>query len=807
MKHAGRTLAVFLLTLALGLMPGMNLAALGESASGSKSDIDTPLTLEAKTDGTIVVKHPMVGMQYSKNGARTVVQSTDDITIDVTEGDSVQFFGKGTEITRYGDSDSAINNRTKITGGTAQCYIYGNIMSLVDENGFSTARALTGYSAFAYLFEKNGNLYNHGTRKLVLPATTLTEYCYCKMFSGCSALTAAPDLPAATLTKHCYLYMFADCTSLKAAPRLDARTLAANCCESMFSGCSALTAAPDLPADSLAAYCYKSMFYRCSALAAAPRLDARTLAANCYVSMFQLCSSLTAAPVLPAPKLVDGCYLDMFKDCTKLNAVTCLATDIAANNATLDWLSSVSATGTFVKPPMQSWPTGASGIPSGWTVNDYVAVTGVTLSKSSLSLSVGDSATLKASVQPSDATEQGIVWSSGNTAVATVSNSGVVKAVAEGTATITAASVADSNKKATCTVTVTASGTVLATSIKLNKTQITVKVGQTAKLTRTILPENVTITKGSYKVSDKTVFTVQKSTINGNKCVYTIKGVGVGTAKLTVYTEDGSGLSASCSVKVVKDDIPVSSVSLSSSTLTLDVGGECYMPATVLPENATDRSVIWSSSNTSVATVNDSIVYAIAPGTAVIKATAASDSSKYATCKVTVKAAVPEKKLTKTGSNGTVSLEKGEQLQLIPTFATKKGWTIKSYASSNKKIATVSASGLVTAKKAGTATITVKTKNGKKATLKIKVVDPTAPTKVKLNKTGTVKLKKGKTLQLTATVYPDTAVTTLTWKSSNKKVATVSKDGVVKGLKKGTATITVKTKNGKTATVKIKVVS
>ena len=216
---------------------------------------------------------------------------------------------------------------------------------------------------------------------------------------------------------------------------------------------------------------------------------------------------------------------------------------------------------------------------------------------------------------------------------------------------------------------------------------------------------------------------------------------------------------------------------------------------------------LWSSSNTSVATVEDSIVYAIAPGTAVIKATAASDSSKYATCKVTVKAVVSEKKLTKTGSNGTVSLEKGEQLQLIPTFATKKGWTVKSYASSNKKIATVNASGLVTANKAGTATITVKTKNGKKATIKIKVVDPTVPTKVELNKAGTVKLKKGKTLRLTATVYSDTAVTTLTWKSSNKKVATVNKNGVVKGVKKGTATITVKTKNGKTATVKIKVVS
>ena len=461
MKHTGRTLAAFLLTLALalGLKTGMNLAALGEAASGSESDIDTPLTLEAKTDGTIVVKHPMVGMQYSINGARTVVQSTDDITIDVTEGDSVQFFGKGTDITRYGDSDSAFNNRTKITGGTAQCYIYGNIMSLVDENGFSTARALTGYSAFAYLFENNGKLYNHDTRKLVLPATTLTEYCYCKMFSGCSALTAAPDLPAATLTKYCYFCMFADCTLLKAASRLDAGTLAANCCESMFSGCSSLTAAPDLPADSLAAHCYKSMFYRCSSLAAAPRLAARTLAANCYDSMFYLCSSLTAAPVLPAPQLAAACYRDMFKNCTKLNAVTCLATDITANNGTLDWLSNVSATGTFVKPPaMQSWGTDASGIPSGWKIENYNFVTGVTLKRGeaevkNLDLTTGSNATLTAVVAPGDATDREVSWRSSDDSIATVEN-GLVTAVAPGSAIITATSMADSTRSTSCVVTV-----------------------------------------------------------------------------------------------------------------------------------------------------------------------------------------------------------------------------------------------------------------------------------------------------------------------------------------------------------------
>jgi len=350
---------------------------------------------------------------------------------------------------------------------------------------------------------------------------------------------------------------------------------------------------------------------------------------------------------------------------------------------------------------------------------ETIPVTGVTISQSSLSLSIGGTATLTASVQPADATEQGITWFSSDTSVATVSNSGVVKAVAAGTATITAASKADSSKNATCKVTVS-SDTVLATSIELDKSAVILKVGETATLTRTILPASVTTTKGSYKVSNKSVFKVTSSKISGNTCKYTIEAVGEGTATLTVYSGDGTKLSA--------------------------------------------------------------------------------------TCKVTVAPDIPTKDLTKAGNNGTVKIDKGTKLQLVASFATNKGWKVKSVTSSNKKVATVTSAGLVTAKKAGTATITVKTKNGKKATVKIKVIDPKAPTKVKLNKTGTVKLKKGKTLQLKATVLPDTAETTLTWKSSKPKVATVTQDGLVKARKKGTTTITVKTKNGKTAKVKIKVV-
>ena len=110
--------------------------------------------------------------------------------------------------------------------------------------------------------------------------------------------------------------------------------------------------------------------------------------------------------------------------------------------------------------------------------------------------------------------------------------------------------------------------------------------------------------------------------------------------------------------------------------------------------------------------------------------------------------------------------------------------------------------GVVKAIAKGTATITVKTSNGKKATCKITV--PTVPTKVTLSKTSAT-LAVGKSLTLTKTVTPTDAETSYTWTSSNKAVATVTSSGVVKAVAAGTATITVKTSNGKTATCKVTV--
>lgn len=142
----------------------------------------------------------------------------------------------------------------------------------------------------------------------------------------------------------------------------------------MFSSCSSLTDAPRLPATTLANYCYCAMFWGCPALIVAPELPATTLAEGCYWAMFQDCVNLTTAPTLPATSLVKTCYEELFLGCTNLNYVKCLATDITAEDCLLNWMDGVAATGTFVKAPdMEAWPSGVSGIPEGWTVQDNTA--------------------------------------------------------------------------------------------------------------------------------------------------------------------------------------------------------------------------------------------------------------------------------------------------------------------------------------------------------------------------------------------------------------------------------------------------
>ena len=247
--------------------------------------------------------------------------------------------------------------------------VSGNITTLLDEDPelFDSSTLENESYAFYHLFYNN--TYLSDASNLVMPATTLADSCYREMFKGCSSLTSAPILSAVTLAANCYRAMFSGC-AFTVAPTLPATTLADHCYYYMFENCTSLsTVQPALPATTLADYCYGYMFKNCTSLTTAPELPATTLAEYCYRNMFWGCSSLTAAPALPATTLAQYCYNSMFKGCTSLSYIKCLATNISASSSHNYWLSNVASTGTFVKPSsMTSWPSGTSGIPSGWTV-------------------------------------------------------------------------------------------------------------------------------------------------------------------------------------------------------------------------------------------------------------------------------------------------------------------------------------------------------------------------------------------------------------------------------------------------------
>lgn len=325
---------------------------------------------------------------------------------------------------------------------------------------------------------------------------------------------------------------------------------------------------------------------------------------------------------------------------------------------------------------------------------------------------------------------------------------------------------------------------VAVTSVKLNKTKVSINKGKSYTLKATVAPANATNKKVTFSSSKPKVASVNsKGKITAKKA---------GTTVITVKTANGK--KATCKVTV---KVPSTKLFLTGKVNVVK-GKTKTLYATVLPSDSTDK-ITWKSSNKKVVTVDkNGKIKGIKAGTATI--TAKSTSGKKATCKVTV--VKKAKKATSVKLNKkTLSLNKGKYYQLKATITKNSTDTLR-WSSSNKKVATVDKNGVVIAKKKGTTKITVKTASGKKATCTVKVKIPA--TKVKLNKTS-VTLKKGKTLQLKATKTPSNSTDKVTWKSSNKKVVTVTAKGKVKALKKGKAAITVKTTSGKKATCKITV--
>lgn len=306
---------------------------------------------------------------------------------------------------------------------------------------------------------------------------------------------------------------------------------------------------------------------------------------------------------------------------------TFASTDITTRNAKTYLYLKTNGTEMKVKSFTITLTTGS------YTGESTPTVNSVTVSPASATLDPNGTQQLTANVDATPASaDKSVTWTSSDPSVATVSESGLVTAVAQGTATITATSNLDNTKSGTCNITVNApAAPIPVTAIALNKQTTIIAIGDSETLTINYTPADANTGKAvNWSSSNTSVATVD----NSGK----VTGVAVGTATITATSTTDASITASCAVTV--QAVAVTGVSINPTSANLQIGGSTDLTYTILPANATDKSVSWTSSDPSVAKVNNGHVTATAAGTATITVTT-TDGNKTATCSVTVTAGPP----------------------------------------------------------------------------------------------------------------------------------------------------------------------
>jgi uncharacterized protein YjdB len=400
----------------------------------------------------------------------------------------------------------------------------------------------------------------------------------------------------------------------------------------------------------------------------------------------------------------------------------------------------------------------------------------ISLEKTTLVLNKGLQETLVVAYNPADTTQQGVAWSSNNSSVATVDATGLVTAVAKGSATITATSTVNTSISENCVVTVQE---ILLTEISFTSSSMNLAgTGTTGSFTVIYTPADTTERGIIWKSDDAAV-----ATVSGGK----VTAVGAGTTTITASSATVPGISKNATVTVTVT--PPTGISLASTTLDLIKGQTETLVVTFTPPDATEKGIDWTSSDPSVATVDAAgRVTAIAGGTATITATSTAVSSLTENCAVTVTVplegiSLDPDPLTLEGLETTGSFT----VSYDPPDTTEQGVT---WSSNDDSVATVDASGLVTAVAPGNATITATSTvdTTKTTSAEARVVIPL--TSLSLSD-STLTLNKGLSQTLTPNYSPgNTTETGVTWSSSDPAVATVAIDGNVTAKSAGTATIT-----------------
>ena len=430
-----------------------------------------------------------------------------------------------------------------------------------------------------------------------------------------------------------------------------------------------------------------------------------------------------------------------------------------------------------------------------------VNVKKINLSANKLTVKVGSIKQLIATVEPSNATNRELVFSSNDPSIARVNSKGVITGLKEGTVTIT---VKTKDGKVVAKSTVKVEKKQKSTSIdslSFNEDNVSVKKGDSLNLVAVVKPSELSSSKLTWTSSDSSIVTVDE---NGK-----ITGIKEGTVAITVTSANGK--TATCKVTVTNDSVDVEEIVLNPKNVNLKVGETSQITSKVLPENATNRELVWSSSDSSVVTVDDKgVIKGIKAGTATITAKT-KDGKVVSTVKVTIESVPTPTPMVIESlkfNEDNVSIKKGNSLNLVVVVkpselsSSKLTWT-----SSDSSVVTVDENGKITGIKEGTATITVKSSNGKTAKCSVTVTANTIAVEEIVLDPEDVNLIVDETIQVTSRVVPENATNReLVWTSNDSSVVTVDDRGVIKGVKAGTTTITVKTKDGTvTSTINVTV--
>ncbi|MCQ2076715.1 MAG: leucine-rich repeat protein [Bacteroidaceae bacterium] len=492
---------------------------------------------------------------------------------------------------------------------TGKLDVGGDLSSLIKNNGSTVPLSSKKYY-LAELFKNCVALVN--AKDLSFPFSDLKDdYIFYSMFEGCTNLVSAPALPATTLTSHCY--------------------------DSMFKGCTSLTTAPELPATSVQTYCYQSMF--------------------------EDCTSLTTAPYLPATSLGTNtdCYKNMFKNCSNLNYVKVGLKEWSSSTVTwrtTDWLSGVSETGTFICPKELDQTTrDASHIPENWDINPTFAfgkITATADENGSISVAKGES-TIVLDDEHS-AIISGKVPSGGTsvteklTITCTPNEGYELKSLTINDQDIPLENITDNkydynftysgSEDAPTTLTISAeykeSGTVTtkytltkqvtgeggSIGLYLNTSGNEITEAEAGKTIYVVIPEKVDLRKLQSLTYTPEDGEAQSITLNDREGTFTMP-----EANVTVRAEFDDKTHVN-SINIVNE---------SGKVKLADNGETLQLSATVLPEGASDKAVIWSSSNDAIAEVStEGLVTAKSAGDVTITAKSNLDSEITSTIELSV---------------------------------------------------------------------------------------------------------------------------------------------------------------------------